>query len=248
MIKKLTQKKADKPRKNKVIRPYNPTEPVKVYMTRNPVCVSPDTGVKAAFKLLQVKGFKQLLVIDKGKLLGIVTDRDFRKPQFGNRIQTWQEYYKISDLYKIRDIKTSNVVTINENAPLIDAVRIFEKKKFNALPVFSDAGKLVGILTVYDILSSLMSSNKGVEGIQGKALNFLSKLYSLCKDEQYKQFNIYEIGKKLGYNTAETEYIVETLSRPELIRYEKSSNKVTITTYGIMMTKGEITVGYAPIL
>jgi hypothetical protein len=79
-------------------------------------------------------------------------------------------------------------------------------------------------------------------------MKFLSKLYSLCKDEQSKQFNMYEIGKKLGYDATETEYIAETLSRTELIRYEKSSNKVTITTYGIMMTKGEITVGYAPIL
>ncbi len=248
MIKKLTRKKADNPGKKKVIRPYHPTEPVKVYMTRSPVCVSLDTGVKAAFKLLQAKGFKQLLVTDKGKLVGIVTDRDFRKPQFGDKIETWQEYYRISDLYKIRDIKTSNVVTINENAHLIDAVRIFEKTKFNALPVLSDAEKLVGILTVYDILSSLISSYKGVERIQENALKFLSKLYSLCKDQQSKQFNMYEIGKKLGYDATETEYITETLSRTELIRYEKSSNKVTITTYGIMMTKGEITVGYAPIL
>ncbi|MGE5443648.1 MAG: CBS domain-containing protein, partial [Ignavibacteriales bacterium] len=194
------------------------------------------------------KGFKQLLVMDKGKLVGIVTDRDFRKPQFGDKIETWQEYYKISDLYKIRDIKTSNVVTINENTPSIEAVRIFEKKKFNALPVFSDAGKLVGILTVYDILSSLISSHKGVEGTQKKALKFLSRLHSLCKDDQSKQFNMHEIGKKLGYNATETEYIAETLSRTELIKYDKPSNKVAITTYGIMVTKGEITAGYAPLL
>jgi acetoin utilization protein AcuB len=159
-IRKPTQKKADKLEKKRVVKPYDPTEPVKVYMTRNPVCVSPDMGVKTAFRLLQAKGFKQLLVMDEGKLVGIVTDRDFRKPQFGDKIETWQEYYRISDLYKIRDIKTSNVVTINENTPLIDAVRIFEKKRFNALPVLSDAEKLVGILTVQDILSSLISSYK----------------------------------------------------------------------------------------
>jgi acetoin utilization protein AcuB len=247
MVKKPTQKKSDKPRK-KVISPFNPNEPVKMYMTRNPVWVSPDTGVKTAFRLLKAKGFKQLLVMDKGKLVGIVTDRDFRKPQFGDKIETWQEYYRISDLYKIRDIKTSNVITINENTPLIDAVRIFEKKKFNALPVLSDAGKLVGILTVYDILSSLISSRKGVEGTQKKALKFLSRLYSLSKDDQSKQFNMHEIGRKMGYDASETEYIAETLSRTELIKYDRSSNRVAITTYGIMVTKGEITPVYAPLL
>ena len=248
MIEKLTKNKAGKPRKKKVIQPYDPTVPVKVYMNSNPVCVSPETGVKTAFKLLQAKGFKQILVTDKGKLVGVVTDRDFRKPQFGDKIETWQEYYRISDLYKVRDIKTSNVVTINEHTPLIEAVRIFEKKKFNALPVFSDKGKLVGILSLHDILSSLISAYKGAGRIQEQAFSFLSKLYSLSKDGQSKQFNMYEIGKKLGYNATETEYIVETLSRTELLKYEKSFNKVTINPYGIMMAKGEIKVGYAPIL
>ena len=149
---------AKQPKTKKTAKLYNPDEPVKVYMSRNPVSISSDTGVKTAFKLLNTKGFKQLLVVDNGRLTGIVTDRDFRKPQSGVSIEAWQEHYKISDLHKIRDIKTSNVTTIDENAPLIDAVQIFEKKKFNALPVLSKQDRLVGILTVHDILSSLIRS------------------------------------------------------------------------------------------
>src|ERR687888_1999005 len=99
-VRKSTQKKADKPKRRKAVKHYDPTEPVKTYMSRKPVFVSSDTGVKTAFKLLQAKGFKQLLVVDGGELTGIVTDRDFRKPQFGDKIETWQEYYRISDLHK----------------------------------------------------------------------------------------------------------------------------------------------------
>jgi hypothetical protein len=90
--------------------------------------------------------------------------------------------------------------------------------------------------------------NEGVERIQEKAFKFLSKIYSLCKDEQSKEFDMYVVGKRLGYNATETEGIVETLSRAELIRAEKSSCKVAIATYGIMVTKGEITARYAPLL
>jgi hypothetical protein len=86
-----------------------------------------------------------------------------------------------------------------------------------------------------------------IEGIQKKALNFLSELYGLCKDDQFKEFNMYEIGKELEYDEFETELIVETLARAELIRHEKSSDRVAITPYGIMTVKGEVTVGYAPI-
>src|SRR5581483_5439088 len=86
-----------------------------------------------------------------------------------------------------------------------------------------------------------------IEGIQKKALGFLSKLYDLSKDDQSKQFSMHDIGKELEYDEFETEIIVETLARAELIRHEKSSDKITITPYGIMTVKGEISVGYAPI-
>jgi acetoin utilization protein AcuB len=161
-IRKHIRRQADKPKRNRVVKPYDPTKAVKVYMTKKPTVVPSDTGVQTAFWILQTKGFKQLLVMDRGKLVGIVSDRDFRKPEFGDKpadkVEYWEEYYRISDLYKVKDIRTSNVITINENAPLIDAVRIFKQKKFNALPVLSDSGKLVVILTVHDILSSMMSS------------------------------------------------------------------------------------------
>jgi hypothetical protein len=90
--------------------------------------------------------------------------------------------------------------------------------------------------------------NERVERIQEKAFKFLSKLYSLCKDEQSKEFDMYVVGKRLGYNATETECIVETLSRAELIKAVKFSCKVSIATYGIMVTKGEITARYAPLL
>lgn len=161
---KPIQRKTDKPKKNGVVKPYDPTKAVKFYMTKKPTFVPSDTGVQTAFWILQTKGFKQLLVMDRGKLVGIVSDRDIRKPGFGDKpadkIEYWEEYYRINDWYKVKDIRTSNVITINENAPLIDAVRIFKQRKFNALPVLSDSGKLVGILTVHDILSSLIGSYK----------------------------------------------------------------------------------------
>lgn len=86
-----------------------------------------------------------------------------------------------------------------------------------------------------------------IEGIQKKSLDFLSRLYDSCKGDQSRQFDMYEIGKELEYDEFETELIVETLSRAELIRHEKSFDKITITPYGIMMIKGDVTVGYAPI-
>lgn len=84
-------------------------------------------------------------------------------------------------------------------------------------------------------------------GIQKKGHLFLSELYRLCKEDQSKEFNMYEIGKRLGFDQFETELIVENLNSAELISQESHSDKVTITPYGIMMIKGEIRIGYAPV-
>jgi hypothetical protein len=83
--------------------------------------------------------------------------------------------------------------------------------------------------------------NEGVERIQEKAFKFLSELCP-CKGEEPKEFDMYVIGKNLRCNATETEYIIETLSRAELIRYERDSCKVAITTYGILFTLQNLTL------
>jgi len=84
-------------------------------------------------------------------------------------------------------------------------------------------------------------------GIQKKGHLFLSELYRLCKEDQSKEFNMYEIGERLGFDEFETELIVENLANSELISRQKSSDEVSITPYGIMTIQGEIRIGYAPV-
>lgn len=86
-----------------------------------------------------------------------------------------------------------------------------------------------------------------IEGIQTKSSNYLSILYGLSEGDQSKAFDMYEIGKMLGHETSEVDYIVENLCRSELISREKASGNISITPYGIMTINGDINVGYAPI-
>lgn len=83
--------------------------------------------------------------------------------------------------------------------------------------------------------------NDGLERIQEKAFKFLCKLRP-CKDEDTKEFDMYVIGKNLRCNVTETEYIIEILSRAELIRFESDTCKVAITTYGILFSLQNFTM------
>jgi len=129
---------------------------VKDYMTPNPMTVSPETGTKTAFLMIKDQGFKQLPVVKDGKLIGIVTDRDLRRPKLSDEFESWDQLYRLDDFFTVGEIMTHNITTIRESAPLKEAALIFKEKKFNALPVLSEKGGLVGIITVHDVLNALV--------------------------------------------------------------------------------------------
>jgi acetoin utilization protein AcuB len=120
---------------------------VRKFMTSDPLTMSPDENVNDAFHLLLEHRVRQAPVIEDGKLIGIVTDRDLRTALF----QTYVE----SDL-TVGDVMRAGPVTISEDADIKEAARIICEHKFNALPVVSTTGDLVGIITTTDILRGLL--------------------------------------------------------------------------------------------
>jgi acetoin utilization protein AcuB len=128
----------------------------KDWMTPDPVTVHPDTGVRTAFRLMKKGGFKQLPVVEEGKLVGIITDRDLRRPDLSDEIQSWEQLYKLDDTFNVRGVMTTDVITVREDETLESACWILRMKKINALPVVSNTGELVGILTVHDVLDAFI--------------------------------------------------------------------------------------------
>jgi acetoin utilization protein AcuB len=122
---------------------------VKHCMTENPVTFSPGEDVRFAFNTLTENNIRQAPVLENGKLAGIITDRDLRLAL----MQTLTE-----PGLTVGSVMTRNPVTVNENTLLKDAARIIGKNKFNALPVLSDSGELVGVLSTTDILNGLINA------------------------------------------------------------------------------------------
>ena len=125
-------------------------------MKQNPVTVEPETGIKAAFQLLKKHGIRQLPVVKHGIVVGIVTDRDFRKPEpYGSSFQ-WDKIYRLTDDFTVGDIMKMDVITVAENTSIEDAAGLLLNHKFNGLPVISEDGKLSGIITTSDILGAFV--------------------------------------------------------------------------------------------
>lgn len=129
---------------------------VKNYMTPNPLTIHPDTGVKTAFRLMKKGNFRQLPVIEDGKLIGIITDRDIRRPDFADDLENWDQVYRLDDRFKVRGIMTEDMKILSEEDSLETACELLVKFKFNALPVCSDNGNLIGIVTLHDLIAPLL--------------------------------------------------------------------------------------------
>lgn len=105
--------------------------------------ISADASAKEAAELMARKQIGSLIVVRQGKVVGIVTERDFLE-----KVVAEKKKAKL----KVKDIMSKDVVTIKPDALLEDAAMLMAEYKIKRLPVVKD-GKLVGIVTASDIIA-----------------------------------------------------------------------------------------------
>jgi len=114
-------------------------------MTRNPITIKPSTNLLECAKRMVRKRVGSLLIVDKKKLVGFLSQRDI----------LWALVKKSkSDLATIRaiDISPKKIATIKPLVTVKLAIKRMNKFKFDRLPVVQEK-RLVGIITAKDILN-----------------------------------------------------------------------------------------------
>lgn len=124
-------------------------------MTKHPVSVTSDATIQQADRLMKKHKFHRMLVIDNGKLVGYFSDRDIMRvaPSPATTLSKF-EIRSLLDKISVKDIMHEKVITVNEGATLEEAALIMYQNKVGGLPVVSDVGAVVGIITATDILTT----------------------------------------------------------------------------------------------
>jgi len=123
-----------------------PPSIVKNIMAKPVTTVDKDNSVFEAAKAMSEKDIGSIVVTDKGKPVGITTERDILQRVVAEGLD--------ASKVKMTDIMSKPLMTINGNMPIINAIRIMEKNKVRRLLVI-EKGKLVGIVTQRDLLRAL---------------------------------------------------------------------------------------------
>lgn len=130
---------------------------VKAWMNPPDFTIKPNASVDEAFGILKREHIRHLLVVDDGgDLVGVVTDRDLRRPDWdGGEIMSVKELYKLGDELRVQDVMTDEVQTVKPNTSTAEAARMMAEEKIDCLPVVRE-GEVVGILTSTDLLAALV--------------------------------------------------------------------------------------------
>jgi acetoin utilization protein AcuB len=125
-------------------------------MTANPVTVTPRNAIRTAVNLMREGGFRRLPVVDRGRLVGIITDRDLRRAANSPFVvrEQWYDNF-ILDHIEVGSCMTPNPITVEPGLTVAEVAQVMRNNKIGGLPVVTD-GQLVGIVTDTDLLDFLI--------------------------------------------------------------------------------------------
>ncbi len=118
--------------------------PLKVrdVMVREVITVDENSTVKEAVDIMNEFQIGSLIVLERGKAMGVVTERDFLRRVIGGA--------KDAVTTQVKEVMTTPLVVVEPSTDLEEAVKLMFESKIKKLAVV-DANKLVGIVTLTDI-------------------------------------------------------------------------------------------------
>ena len=124
-------------------------------MTRELTTVTPEQSVLECSQILKEKGFKHLPVLERGRVVGVVTDRDLKRVSASDAttLEIHELLYLLDKLI-VAKVMTRDVVHIAADASVNDAARMILERKVGCLPVL-EGDALVGIITRDDLIALL---------------------------------------------------------------------------------------------
>ena len=159
---------------------------IKDVMTRNPVTADSETLVLDAQRIMKENNIRRLPIVDKGKLVGIVTKHDLLEasPSPATSLSVFELNYLLAKM-KVKEIMKKNPMTLTPDTPFEEALRLGQEKKIGSFPVVEN-GKVVGITTESDIIRFVThvlgineeGSRITIEGL-GTKLGDLEKIVSI---------------------------------------------------------------------
>jgi len=141
---------------------------VKNWMSKQTVTIDLDQSMQEAMALMKKHAIRMLPVLKKGKLAGIVTDRDLKRASASDAttLEIHELLYLLSKI-KVKDIMARDPITVPDDFTVEETAEVLLKNKISGAPVLDASGQVIGVITQSDIFRVLISlTGVGNRGIQ----------------------------------------------------------------------------------
>jgi acetoin utilization protein AcuB len=132
--------------------------PVKDWMSKDLVTIDADTSILKASRVMKQNEIQHLPVLSKGRLAGIVSDRDLKEatPSKATTLDI-HEMYHLLDTITVKSLMPKKLFTITPGETVEKAAAVMLKHHISALPVVDAQGTLAGILSKGDVFRAFVS-------------------------------------------------------------------------------------------
>jgi acetoin utilization protein AcuB len=146
---------------------------VKNWMSKNVVTVDVNDSMQEATKLLKKNNIRMLPVMKKGKLVGVLTDRDLKRASASDAttLEIHELLYLLTRI-KVKDLMARNPITVPPEFTVEETARVLLNNKISGVPVVDGNGKVVGVITQTDIFKVMIS----LTGIANEGIQFAFQL------------------------------------------------------------------------
>jgi len=151
---------------------------VSEWMTKDVISITKDRSIQECVNLMKKHSIRHLPVVEDGKLVGLVTEGDLRQIFLASLIE---------DL-TIKDVMISDPITVSPDTEIEDAAKVIFYNKIGGLPVVDEEDRLLGIITVADILAAfieimgVLKATSRIDVILGDDPEAFEKVSSLIRD------------------------------------------------------------------
>ena len=130
-------------------------------MSDSVVTARPGDGLRQTWLRMRERDIRHLPVVDDhGVLVGIVSDRDLRRPDTVDVGPDTVEAFRLDDTTSVGAVMTGNPDRVRPDTPLAEALGRFLDRRYGALPVVDEGGRPVAMLSAYDLLRAFQRTGQ----------------------------------------------------------------------------------------
>jgi len=164
---------------------------VKGWMSSDVISIEEEASMVKASVLMKENNIRRLPVVRNGKLVGLVTDTDFKEasPSKATTLDIYEISYLLSEI-KVKELMSKDVIYVKPDETIEFAAVLMLENKISGLPVINDQQNLIGVITETDIFKALIH----ITGVYSGDIQFAFCL----KDKPGSVHEVAEVIRSMG--------------------------------------------------